>query len=59
MSFSRLLRSAGLLAVLVTVTAAAWLGFQHLAADGLSTIDAFVVGVATFVTVTVVAFAKA
>ena len=59
MSPSRMVSMLARLAVLSAVAAGAWLGFQHLSADGLSSIDAAVVGLATFVLATVIAFSRA
>lgn len=59
MSLSRLLRASVTVALLGALAVAAWLGLRYLAADGVSTIDAMVVGVSAFVLATLVAFSKA
>ena len=58
MSPSRFVRALGTFALVALLAAGAWLGFQHLSADGLSPIDAAVVGLATFVLATVVGFSR-
>ena len=57
MPFSRLLRMAVTLVVLVALVVAAWLGVAHLTTDGLNPLEALGVGIVGLVAVTIAAFA--
>lgn len=59
MSPSRMLRMLARTAAFAAAAAGTWLGYQYLVADGLSPVDAAIVGFAAFVLATVVAFSKA